>query len=158
MFGRRLRTRLDFIHPKWKTTSHKSTEGQSENKPREFEVGDAVWMHNYRGVEKWITGVVISKSGPLSYVVQARNQKHRRHIDQHKSKENNSSECDNFIEFPVGQNATMPENGEQSPQELVCDTEPQMEPARPAGQQEQATYSSQYNFRRNRKPPEYLGH
>ena len=43
-----------------------SKERQSEKELREFKVGDKVWMRNYSGVEKWIPGEVILKTGPLS--------------------------------------------------------------------------------------------
>ena len=70
IFGRRIRTRLDLIHPTQTTKSQKKKSPRSENS-RELKVGDAVWMRNYTGRDKWVSGMVISKSGPLSYVIQA---------------------------------------------------------------------------------------
>lgn len=81
MFGRKLRTRLDLIHPSKRLTCRKQQSKRESNKLRKLEIGDAVWMRNYSGMEKWIPRVVILKSGPLSYVVQAHAQKYRRHID-----------------------------------------------------------------------------
>lgn len=97
MLGRRLRTRLDLMCPMWATGSQQSSE-----EPRKFEVGDKVWMRNYSasGVDKWIPGEIVSKMGPLNYVVKAHNQKHRSHVDQLKRRVSNSdssSDCDEFM-------------------------------------------------------------
>ena len=163
MFGRQLRTRLDLMHPTQISTGPNAKEGQSTKdtaKPREFKAGDTVWMRNYSGVEKWISGVVISKTGPLSYVIQARGQKHRRHIDQLKrrvEKDDTSSDGAEFIEFPTGcptQKEPVPGNTEPN---VEPETEPHPRPERPTDQTGQAAHSRQYRFRRNRKPPDYFG-
>ena len=74
-------------------------------------IGEAVWMRNYRGTDKWIPGVVMSKSGPLSYRIRANDQIHRRHIDQLKkrAKQDVDDNCDDFIEFSSRQSPVTPE-------------------------------------------------
>ena len=34
---------------------------------REFKAQEKVWIRNYNGEKKWISGIVIKKTGPVSY-------------------------------------------------------------------------------------------
>jgi len=83
IFGREIRTRLDLLHHSQKKNFQESQKRQEKGKKqtRELKVGDPVWMRNYCGTEKWIPGVVMSKSGPSIYIILAVLQEHRRHID-----------------------------------------------------------------------------
>ena len=49
-----------------------------------FLVGERVWVRNFRMrfPNKWITGMVVARSGPLLYVVQVGSECWRRHQDQ----------------------------------------------------------------------------
>ena len=97
IFGRQVRTRLDLIHPSQKEIQKGERGKRKETrKAREFEVGEPVWMRNYSGSEKWIPGIVISKSGPLSYTIGTDGQEHRRHIDQLKKRTRQESYGDDI--------------------------------------------------------------
>ena len=78
VFGRQIRTRLDLLHPSQKEEYRRA---RSNRNLRKLKAGDLVWMRSYQGKDKWIPGVVLSKSGPLSYTICANDQNHRRHID-----------------------------------------------------------------------------
>ena len=70
LMGRRLRTRLDRIHPDAGSTVIKKQEKQEENSirpgkgPRQFAVKDRLYARNYiRGIDKWIPVKVIKVTG-----------------------------------------------------------------------------------------------
>ena len=51
---------------------------------RSFEVGDRVTALSYKGGNKWLAGVVIEKTGPVSYKIQVEGGWIKRHVDQMK--------------------------------------------------------------------------
>ena len=68
MFGRRIRTRLDLLHPTPKEQNSNKSEQQKIPKTnlREYKVGDHVWMRNYLGKPRWLPGVVTARTGLLA--------------------------------------------------------------------------------------------
>lgn len=88
LMGRHLKTPLDFLRP---DLSLRVEERQRQQKVwhdskathRTLEIGDAVFARNYGKGEEWIPAEIVSKSGPLSYVITwGSNGFARRHIDQ----------------------------------------------------------------------------
>ena len=74
LMGRRPRTLLDLMVPDITSQVHRSQERQKTAhdhgvKPRSFMVGDVVYVKNFRVPPKWIPGVIIAQTGPLSYAV-----------------------------------------------------------------------------------------
>eukprot|EP00731_Ephydatia_muelleri_P018998 Em0011g1038a len=74
LMGRRPRTLLDLMVPDISSQVHRSQERQKTAhdhgvKPRSFMVGDVVYVKNFRVPPKWIPGVIIAQTGPLSYAV-----------------------------------------------------------------------------------------
>ena len=110
IFGRQIRTRLDLLHPSQKEECLKLRKEEKERKLRQLSTGETVWMRNYRGTDKWIPGVVMSKFGPLSYKIRANGQTHRRHIDQLKKRSKNDvdSDSDDFVDFPSKPSPVIP--------------------------------------------------
>ena len=49
---------------KWK---HKHDE---HSKDHSFKKGDTVWMQDFHGSNKWISGVIVESVGPVSYKIQ----------------------------------------------------------------------------------------
>ncbi|XP_059397972.1 uncharacterized protein K02A2.6-like [Carassius carassius] len=96
--GRQLRTRLDALKPSVSTAVRLSQTSQvlrraGRSKPRQFEVGDAVLARDYRGRERWTSGVVTAQSGPVSYTVDVgASAEWRRHADQLLSIPNQTAE------------------------------------------------------------------
>ncbi|XP_051782565.1 uncharacterized protein K02A2.6-like [Erpetoichthys calabaricus] len=87
--GRKLRSRLDFLKPNIAGVVHRSQDAQQErrqphSKDRRFELGEPVLVRDYRkGEEKWTQGVVMEKTGPVSYKINVGQQGvWKRHVDQ----------------------------------------------------------------------------
>ena len=89
-FGRQKCTRLDLVKPnlnrKIVNQQHQQSIRAANEKGRQrrqLEVGDSVMTRDYRGDLKWRSGLIVSKTGPLTYEVQvAPGIIWRRHIDQ----------------------------------------------------------------------------
>ncbi|KAL1250466.1 hypothetical protein QQF64_018262 [Cirrhinus molitorella] len=77
-------------------------------KPKLFGVGDAVLARDYRGRERWTSGVVMAQSGPVSYTVDiGASEEWRRHADQLLSIPNQTAETQ-FTELPDNKNVSVP--------------------------------------------------
>ena len=88
LFGRKMRTHLDLLHPSLMDKVCKQQESQKVQhdksaKERELHVGDQVLAQNFSGRgEKWVPGMLIEKSGPYSFTVKTMLGIWRRHVDQ----------------------------------------------------------------------------
>ena len=49
---------------------------------QQFNLNNTVWVKNYNVSGKWVPGIVVSRTEPVSYVVQDSEGKVRRHVDQ----------------------------------------------------------------------------
>ena len=49
---------------------------------QQFNLNNTVWVRNYNVSGKWVPGIVVSRTEPVSYVVQDSEGKVRRHVDQ----------------------------------------------------------------------------
>ncbi|KAL1279480.1 hypothetical protein QQF64_026153 [Cirrhinus molitorella] len=111
--GRQLRTRLDALKPSVTAAVRLSQTSQvlrraGHLKPRQFEVGDAVLARDYRGRERWASGVVTTQSGPVSYTVDVgASEEWRRHTDQLLSIPTKTAESQ-FTELPKSKNMSVP--------------------------------------------------
>ena len=89
-FGRPKCTRLDLVKPnlnrKIVNQQHQQSIRAANEKGRQrrqLEVGDSVMSQDYKGDLKWPSGLIVSKTGPLTYEVQvAPGIIWSRHIDQ----------------------------------------------------------------------------
>ena len=87
LFGRKVRTHLDHLHP----DEAKAVEEQQlkqkvyqdrHAKDRQVNVGDPVYVNNFSSVPCWLPGVVVNKSGPVSFIVKLLDDRTvRRHQD-----------------------------------------------------------------------------
>ena len=89
MFGRKLRTHLDMLHPDERSKVEEQQEKQKawhdqKAVSREFDVGDTVYARNYATGSRWLTGVIHTRTGPVSYTVKLTDDSRiwRRHVDQ----------------------------------------------------------------------------
>lgn len=86
--GRKLRTRLDLVHPCVPTTVRSSQARQEacfnkNTKNREFIPGQNVWVMTYSKHDaKWTPGVILQVLGPVTFLVDADGRKMKRHADQ----------------------------------------------------------------------------
>ena len=149
MFGRRIQTRLDLLHPKPKRTKSKNLEKEQvpRLKLREFQVGNCVWMRNYQGKPRWLPGVVTARTGPVSYRIQCRGQEHRRHVDQLKRRE--SVGPSKQVELGTEEFSLYPEVVMEQPREYIEQNEHLPEPEREPDQPE----APRYSLRKTRNPP-----
>ena len=74
LLGRKLRTRLDLLCPDpskrvEQNQLKQKTSHDSKAKARDLKVGDSVLIHNYVGNRKWLSGVIKSQTGPVSFKV-----------------------------------------------------------------------------------------
>ena len=77
MFGRKARTRLDMLRPNVKADSMDKLDQEST---RQFDIGDSVWIKDYRS-GKWLAGMVVQKIGSVTYNVVVNGLSCRRHIN-----------------------------------------------------------------------------
>ena len=96
LLGRKLRSRLDLVYPNLEGRVEQrqlrqklSHDGKS--KPRSLQIGDSVLVRNHSGTARWLTGVIVSQSGPLLYQVDVQGQLRRCHLDQLRQCEAESS-------------------------------------------------------------------
>ena len=89
LMKRKLRTRLDLLHPNWAgKVAQKQAKMKSDHdkisKDRQFHVGDFVSVKNYGQYgPKWLPGTVSQVTGPVSYkVVLQDGREVRKHVDQ----------------------------------------------------------------------------
>ena len=85
---RTIRTRLDMIRPDLGSTISDKRSAQKayhdvHSRVRDFFLGQRVLAHNFREGPRWISGVIAEKRGPLTYLVQMRDDVlWKRHFDQ----------------------------------------------------------------------------
>ena len=93
LMNRRLRSRLDLIHP---DVSRKVEQKQDKlraqpRKERHYEIGDLVYTHNYGSTRKWIPAEIVQVRGPVSYKLRLQDNKIvRRHVDQIRTRFNDN--------------------------------------------------------------------
>ncbi len=104
LMGRRLRTRLDLLHPDLANSVEnrqwKQKQGHNNSKPeRTFKEGDQVYAEDFStSSEKWIPGVVKKVTGPVSYRIQLSDGREiRRHVDSVRSRSERAGS-----ETPIG--------------------------------------------------------
>ena len=88
LMGRHLKTPLDLLRPNLKLRVEEHQRKQkvwhdTKASQRSFEIGDLVYARNFGRGEVWLPAKVVSKSGPLSYVINWDSSGYaRRHVDQ----------------------------------------------------------------------------
>ena len=74
LFGRRLRTALDITKPSFSTKKkEKNRNGMicraQNRRMREFSNGQEVFIRNFGVGSRWISGVIVNSSGPLTWLI-----------------------------------------------------------------------------------------
>lgn len=175
VFGRRIRTRLDLVHPNLKDKIARRSHGCKT--PRCFEIGDLVMARNYRNPQKptWTEGVVVEVCSPVTYRVEVVlgdvSVVWKRHIDQMRSSEPGQSITPTLLPPPVRSTEMLPslpyvvdepideyqiDAGEaQAPTAAIADTNGGRAPGSPRPVFE-ATRVTPRRSTRDRRPPSYL--
>ena len=86
LMGRRIRTRLDILHPDLSSRISEKPKTADHATPRVFDIGEPVMVKDYRDRNQpWIKGVIQDRLGPVTYCVQVGCLFWKRHVDQLRS-------------------------------------------------------------------------
>lgn len=82
--NRHFRTKFDYLNPLLSKDKPQlqELENNENTKVRNFEVGQTVYIKNYRGEPHWLKGVVEKKIGVCRYVIKWNGKLLKRHINQ----------------------------------------------------------------------------
>ena len=90
--NRRIRARLDLLHPSQeqvqRARSCQEAHYNAKTKPRQFEVGDLVWVRNFREGKRWFPAIIKEQIGNVMYkvLIEGQDMTWRRHANQMKSR------------------------------------------------------------------------
>lgn len=116
MLGRNLRTKLDALKPNIENKVRKAQERQQKvgtDVKRSLQIGEEVWMRQYRGNGKWSPGQVIDKMGTTDYkVMDCSGKESHRHIDQLRQRSRSSLICPTSTSERSSLDAERPDNPE----------------------------------------------
>jgi len=90
--GRRLRTLLDLLHPSQTQLQQAKLRQEDhynlQTRPKKFNIGDLVWVRNFREGKRWVPGIIKEKSGNVMYqvLIEGQNLTWRRHANQLKTR------------------------------------------------------------------------
>ena len=158
LMNRRLRSKLDLLHPDTMLSQRVEQRQQSQkmahdsHKPyREFKVGDTVYAEDFTpSNQKWIEGVVTDVTGPLSYKVRLNDGTEvRRHVDSVKQRTSFVVVAEETSDFEGPYINSESVSDHNTPSELVSSTPSIIEPT---GQSELSTGLRRSS--RIRRPPQ----
>ena len=171
LMGRALRTRLDLLRPnlEMKVCSEQAKQKQrhdERSKVRNFKPGDTVWIRDFRGTTKWISGVIVQNVGPVSYMIQLQDGTvHKRHLDHIHQKVDNPSaptsssnasqatEESPLVTYPVELLPTDSESSQSEQSQSTISAQNNTDLSTAASSSETRTTAPRRNPPRNRKPP-----
>ena len=106
---RTIRTRLDLIRPDLGSniSGKQSSHHDIHSRRREFFLGQRVMARNYREGPRWIAGTIAEKRGPLTYLVQIREDiLWKRYIDQLIQAADTPDDVSSCASLPIYSNCT----------------------------------------------------
>ena len=86
---RRIRTLLDLLHPSQQQVRLRKEEAyNSKTRPRQFTIGDLVWVRNFRGGKRWVPGIIKENLGNVMHkvLIEGAGTIWRRHVNQLKTR------------------------------------------------------------------------
>ena len=86
---RRIRTLLDLLHPsQQKVRLRKEEAYNSKTRPRQFTIGDLVWVRNFRGGKRWVPGTIKENLGNVMHkvLIEGAGTIWRQHVNQLKTR------------------------------------------------------------------------
>ena len=129
LFGRRLRTALDIIKPSLSNNMEKNRNDMicraQNRRTREFSNGQEVFIRNFGVGSRWISGVIVNSSGPLTWLIKLEDGKTViRHADHIRNRyiQNNDETFQEFEKNEINNNPQLPDstvmpNQSNSPQQ-----------------------------------------
>ena len=73
LMNRKLNSALNLLRPNMDSKLGRKREEvmiQRHCQLQQFNLNDTVWVRNYNVSGKWVPGIIVSRTGPVSYVVQ----------------------------------------------------------------------------------------
>ena len=124
MFGRRLRTLFDNMHPdldkKVCDVQLQQAKGHDVRaKAREFVVGDLVYAQNYGQGPKWLPGEIVKKHGSALFTVQLKGgRKARKHTDHAEvaDKDHGTPDDNDVLEYPAREDTDQSDTNIEPPE------------------------------------------
>ena len=124
---RRIRTRLDLLHPTLSARMAEKTENAAQSTLLVFEIGEPVMAKDYQAQQsKWTRGVIQDHIGPVTYQVQVGDLFWKRHLDQLRSiagckvaDQGSTDQIDPEHLDPLP--SLIPQQSRQEPKVLSCD-------------------------------------
>ncbi|XP_042372461.1 uncharacterized protein K02A2.6-like [Plectropomus leopardus] len=109
LMGRRPKSRLDLLRPDMKAKVEEKQKKQKDRhdqhaRERQLKPDGCVYVRNFSGSnnQQWLPGVILKRSGPVSYVVKLTDGRiFRRHQDHVRVRHDTVVERDSVAEFPV---------------------------------------------------------
>ena len=90
--SRRIRTLLDLLHPSQQqvqqTRLRQEEAYNAKTRPRQFNIGDLVWVRNFRGGKRWVPGIIKENLGNVMHkvLIEGADTTWRRHVNQLKTR------------------------------------------------------------------------
>lgn len=128
LLGRRPRSRLDILHPDLvdRVDSRQAAQKRDHDargiREQNFVGGDLVYVRDFHCSNKWVPGIIVSVTGPLSYTVKIESGVVRRHIDHLRARHNSQVDggedvClgspNDIISGPSGTSEVSPSSSEE---------------------------------------------
>ena len=116
LFGRRLKTALDIIKPSLSNNMEKNRKmicRAQNRRMREFSNGQEVFIRNFGVGSRWISGVIVNSSGPLTWLIKLEDGKTViRHADHIRNRyvQNNDETFQEFEKIEINDNLQLPDS------------------------------------------------
>lgn len=147
MLGRKVRTKLSVISPKFNFNDYNNLrENSNNNISKTFCSGDLVWVRGYGGRAKWLPGTIKRRLGKMTYEVKVDEESWHRHVDQMRSRIPNdirtrSEEDDSHMYFNIeGEDDSVRADSTRVPEPSTIRRHPQR-PRRPP-----VTFAEEFNY------------
>ena len=136
LMGRRLRTALDLLKPsmnaKMKRKQHAVSEKCEKHVTRILPDNTKVFVKNFAPGPKWLPGIIIKSTGPVSYVVVLNDGREvRRHVDHIRERREKSTDVID-VQMNVPSNMPLTPSQSPSPVAVLPNTSPRPLPSPPS--------------------------
>lgn len=161
------RSQLDLLKPELATKVQGKQEAQKKShdihaKPREFHVGDLVFVKDFPSGKTWLSGSVSEVRGPLSYYVTLLDGRVVcRHVDHIRSRSSQSTSPptrESDVEIPTALTSTAVDGQSTEPELTPPETTPTDTRVTVRDVAQRAPSQPLRRSTRTQAPPDYLGH
>ena len=134
LMGRKLRSRLDRVKPDVQQRviqkqSKQKLDHDSRCKDRQFSEGERVYAKNFGSGEKWLSGKIVRKKGPVTFEIELQNgkrlQRHQDHVRERSTSDQtdvSSDRGDEVIVWPTAESTNTQVNEGDSPEQVETES------------------------------------